>query len=551
LVSMKQKLYSLYLKCTAPMKTVAGAALLLAVFGIASRILGLIRDRILASRFGAGDILDVYYASFRVPDLIYSLLVLGALSAAFIPVFTEVRKKISQEKAWDLSNGILFLLVSSVAVISLGAILLMPFIIQIIAPGFSGEKQEMAVLFTRIMFLSPIFLGVSAIFGGVLVSKRCFWAYSLAPLFYNLGIILGAVFFVGYLGPIGLAWGVAFGALLHLIIQFAAVRKMAYKPRLRWKGIWKDAYIRRIIRLMLPRTLTVAANQINLFVVTIFASTLAAGSLAVFNFANNLQSIPLALFGISFAVAAFPKLSSLATSKKKKEFIHTFARTMRRVLFFVIPASVLLLVLRAQVVRVVLGSGNFDWQDTVDTFQVLGLLAFSLFAQSLLPLLARTFYSLQNTKIPFYTTLASEVVNILLVILLIGKYGVFGLAFAFSVASIVNVSLLLYFLKKKLGSFENGKTRDSLLKILIASILAGLGAQIMKTFWGEVTDLSTFIEVFVQLVTAGITGIAVFFAASYYLKIEEFHDFKEKLIIRIFGQPKTLSEPEQKDIDRM
>lgn len=516
------------------METVAGAAFVIAVFGIASRLLGLVRDRILASQFGAGDMLDIYYAAFRIPDFLYSFLVLGALSAAFIPVFTETMENSTEERSWRLASSVLILLVVAMIILSVIGIALLPWIIPFITPGFSVEKQQMVIEFSRIMFLSPLFLGASAVLGGILVSRRCFWAYSIAPLFYNIGIIFGATVGVRMWGVKGLAWGVAIGVVLHFIVQMFSARKIGFVFMLEKFAFWKDTAIRKIVFLMIPRTLTVAANQINFFVITIFASTLASGSLAIFNFANNLQSIPLAIFGISFATAVFPRLSTLSAKKDYSGFSHTFFRTFRRILFFIIPIALLILVLRAQIVRVVLGSGHFDWEDTVLTFGVLGILALSLFAQSLLPLLARSFYSLQDTMTPFFITLFSEGVNILLTILLIDKFGIYGLAIAFTVATIVQMLFMMFFLRKWVQYPNKKSIMEFFLKLSVASLSAVIVAQGMKSFWGTFTNLNTFWEVFVQLAFSGSAGICTFIFVVAYFHIEEFEDFKKNLVKKIF-----------------
>lgn len=547
------RIRSYFSSLSAPFITVAGAAFVLALFGIVSRVLGMIRDRILASTYGASDILDVYYASFRIPDLVYSLLVLGALSAAFIPVFTEVSKKQSDTEAWKLASRILWLLSGTITVLAIVFVLFLPFLVQIITPGFDIEKQQQVVEFTRIMFLSPLLLGMSAVFGGILVSKKCFWAYSLAPIFYNIGIILGVVVIAPKIGPEGLAWGVVFGAFLHFLVQSYATRKFGNKLVVfkNIRQIWHDIYVRKIVLLMLPRTLTIAANQVNLFIITIFASTLATGSLTAFNLANNLQSIPLAIFGISFAVAAFPKLSDLAASEETQEFIHTLQRTMRRILFFVMPASMFLYLLRAEVVRVILGAGAFDWEDTNMTLDVLGALTLSLFAQSLLPLLARAFYSLQNTMTPFYIALVSEVVNIVLAIVLVDSHNITGLAIAFGVASVVNASLLIVFLRRRLGNFDSSALKTGLLKIALATIIAGVITQGMKTLSGSVVDTDTFVGIFIKLCVSGLAGLTAYVGLCYFLKIEEFFDFKQKVLIKVFGKVDSPAVHEQHDIDKI
>jgi putative peptidoglycan lipid II flippase len=277
-------------------------------------------------------------------------------------------------------------------------------------------------------------------------------------------------------------------------------------------------------------------NQINLFVITIFASLLASGSLAVFNFAQNLQSVFLGVVGISFAIAVFPTLSALSSEKDKKEFIKTFSRTFRQILFFIIPISVFILLLRAQIVRVVLGSGKFDWEDTILTFQCLGIFSLSLFAQSVIPLLARTFYALHNTKIPFYIALVSETVNIVTVLLLIEKYKILSLAIAFSLASLIQMFLLLFILRSQLGLLDDHKIITSIIKVSLASVFSGVSIQFFKYLIGNLVNLYTFIGVFTQLTISALVGIGVFLVMAQVFKIEEFISFKKSLIKKIFHQ---------------
>lgn len=525
-----------------PTQSVAAAAVIISLAGVASRVLGLFRDRILAGQFGAGDTLDAYYAAFRIPDLIYNLMIVGALSAAFIPVFTELIAEKKEEEAWKLSSGVMSLQILLTGIVSIVLIVLAPWLMKLVTPGYTGAKMELTVTLTRIMFLSPFLLGISGIIGGALVSFKKFLIYSLAPIFYNLGIIIGALFFVKPFGPAGLAWGVVLGALLHLLIQYPAVKFSGFHFRPMFFDAWKNPSVRKVLRLMLPRTLTIAVSQINFTIITIFASTLATGSLAVFNFANNIQSGPLGLFGVSFAIAVFPTLSALGAKKEQDKFIDAFSRTFRQILFFVIPLSMFLFVLRAQTVRVLLGTGKFNWDNTILTFQVLGIMLLSLFAQSLLPLLTRAFYALQNTKTPLYIALVSEAVNIITVLLLIKQYSVLGLAVAFSLASLVNMILLLVFLRKNLPNIDGKNILNSTTRIIAASLIAGAVAQFAKYVVGTSGELDTFVAVLTQLVIAGGAGLAAFCLASYYLNVKEFFQFTDSITRKIFRAKKLITE---------
>jgi len=527
---------------SAPSKSVVSAAFVITVAGLASRVLGLFRDRLLASTFGAGDTLDVYYAAFRIPDLIYNLLILGALSAAFIPVFTSLISKNEDEEAWKMANGILNLAIFFLLIFSAVFALFAPLIMKLITPGFSPEKMQSVVFFTRIMFLSPIFLGISGIFGGILTSFKKFLIYSIAPIMYNFGIIIGVLFFVKMWGPVGLAWGVVFGAFLHMLIQFPAAKHAGFKYEPFFIQAFKNVSVRKVFFLMIPRTLGIAVNQINLLVITIFASTLVGGSLAIFNFAQNLQSVPLGIFGVSFAIAVFPVLSALAAKKEDEKFVEAFSKTFRQILFFVIPISIFMIVLRAQIVRVVLGTGKFDWNDTILTFQCLGIFALSLFAQSTVPILARAFYALHDTKTPFYIAIVTEIINIGLVLTLIGNFGILGLAVAFSVASVFQMLCLLFVLRARFEHFQDRAIIVSIFKISFSAFLSGVGIQVIKYFIAKFVDMDTFLGVFAQLSISVILGLIIFISFCWVLRLEEFFNFKESITRKLFKGKKIITE---------
>ncbi len=523
-----------------PLDSVSIAALVIAISGIASRLLGLLRDRLLASQFGAGDTLDAYYAAFRIPDFLYSLLVLGALSAAFIPVFTELVESKKETEAWKLASAVLQWFVIALGILSGAAFLFSQGIVGFLAPGFAGEKLAETELLMRIMLLSPILLSISAVIGGVLVSFRKFIAYSLAPIFYNLGIIFGIVCLVPTLGVSGLAWGVVFGAFLHILVQYPAFRRSGFQYAFSLRELWYNQDMRRVLRLMIPRSLAMGVNQVSLIVVTLFASTLASGSIAVLMLANNIQGVLLGLFGVSFALAAFPALAACMAKSDNQAFLDMLAKTTRRILFFVVPASILFIIFRAQLVRVILGSGHFDWNDTIITFETMKFLAFSLFAQSLIPLFARAFFALQDTRTPLLIALVSEVIHIVLLPLLIPIYGVQGMAMAFSIGTIINGALLYVFLRRRFSLWRDAPFFLPTLKIVLASFVAGVAAQLSKYVFGFVNpteyDLDTFVEVLTQLSIGLGTGGVVFVIVATLLHVEELREIKEFIWYKVLRQ---------------
>jgi putative peptidoglycan lipid II flippase len=524
-------------------KTITGAALLLGAASLASRFLGVLRDRVLAGEFGAGDTLDIYYAAFRIPDLIFNLLILGALSAGFIPIFTAAlcsakEKNEPPKEAWEIVNSVMNIMGVALAVLCGLFIAFAPRIIPLITPGFGPEKMAMTITMTQIMMLSPIFLGFSNILGSVLQSFKRFFIYALAPIFYNIGIIVGALFFTRWWDIYGLAWGVVLGAAAHMLIQAPAAWQLGFRYRLLFDLVNKK--VRAIGKMMIPRTLGLAVSQINLVVMTIIASTLVPGSLAIFNLANNLQYFPVGIIGISFAVAAFPLLGEFAAAGKKEEMVKSFSHTTRLIVFFIIPASVLLLVLRAQIVRVIFGAGYFDWEDTILTADTLAYFVLSLFAQALIPLLARFFYALQDTKTPFLIGIVSAAINILAAIFLVKPWGVAGLAMAFSLASVLNFILLWIMLRIKFGPLDEGNILKSTFKISAAASLMAFAAQTMKAILAPYVDMQTFLGVLGQGLGAGSAGILIFSVVALVLGSREMNAVRDAVKYKLFRIKKPI-----------
>lgn len=495
------------------------AVVILVIASLSSRLLGLIRDRIFAGLFGAGDVLDTYFAAFRIPDLIYNLLILGALSSAFIPVFAGFIAQGKKGDALKVANSMINAVLLFVGILCVILFIFMPKLVVLITPGFDLEKRTITCMLTRIMLLSPIFFGLSNVASGILNSFRRFLLYGLAPIMYNLGIIFGALVLFPIFGIKGLALGVVIGACSHMLIQLPGILRLGY----RWKAILDFTHkgVREIGRLMVPRALGLATYQVSLLVNTIIGSTLAIGSVAVYNFANNLQSFPLGLFGISYAVASFPVLAEKASLEKMKGFVDTFSKSFREILFFVIPASVLFLLLRAQLVRIILGTGQFGWRDTKLTAAALGFFSISLFAQSLLPLLARSFYALHDTKTPVLVSVSCMGLNIIGSLLLSRSMGVVGLAFAFSIASFINMILLLGILRMKVGNLNDASIISSITKIILSALLAGLACYGTLYAIAPQVNMQTFFGVFIQGSGAGIIGIATYIIAAFALRCKE------------------------------
>ncbi|MEA1937017.1 MAG: murein biosynthesis integral membrane protein MurJ [Patescibacteria group bacterium] len=513
-------------------KSITAAAIVLGTATLASKLLGVLRNRILVGEISVGNEFDIYLAAFRIPDFIFNIVVFGALSAGFIPVFSKLIFKGKEDRAFRTANAALNIVFILLIILCFSAVIFTKDLVDFIAPGFDGSKKEMTIELTRIMLLSPIFLLLSSILGGILQSFKRFFVYSLSPIMYNVGIIIGAVYFVNWWGLPGLAWGVVLGSFLHFAIQISTVRKLGFKYQ--FIVDTKNTDVKKMARMITPRLLTIIATQFNLVIITIIASTLAIGSLTIFTLANDLQSFPLGLFAISFAVASFPTLSALSDKENREKFIASLSSTAKQILFFIIPISVLLFVLRAQVVRVALGTRNFTWEDTILTFNALGVFVFSLFAQALIPLLARSFWALHDAKTPFITSLISVFINILLAFSLSKEYGVIGLAMAFSISSVINALFLYCLINKKIGFSCHKAIFKSVVKISCSSAVAGLFAYKSLYLIEPFLDTHTFVGIFTQGLFAGLVGIVVYCLISWKFKIEEFIIFKNSIRKRIF-----------------
>lgn len=507
--------------------TVTGGALIIAFFSFLSKLFGLFRERLIAHNFGAGELSDIYYSSFRLPDLIFNTLVLGALTSAFIPVFQKVWLK-DKSKGIELANSVLNFFLIFIGLLVVIAIIFAPTIMSFITPGFTETQLIQTISLTRIMLLAILFFVVSNVIGGILNSWKKFFSFSLAASFYNIGIIIGIVWLYPILGLPGLAWGVCLGAFLHLVVQLPEVCKNG------WRYSWAlnfNSNLKQILKLMLPRTIGLAAGQINLVIITMIASTLTIGSVAIFNLANNLQSLPISLFAVSLAVAVFPTFTQAVNENNDKLFASNFSLSLRRILFLLVPISILVVILRAQIVRVILGTGAFSWEDTYFTAQTLGFFALSIFAQGLIPLLARSFYAFEDTKTPMSISIFSIIVNIILSFFLSRSLGVMGLALAFSISSIINMLLLYILLHQKIKTIDHNKIFNSLIKIIVNSCVAGFVAYTALYFLDDLVDMRTFWGIFTQGVGAGLLGLLSYLVLSIVFKLEEV-DIVKRLIKR-------------------
>ncbi len=513
--------------------SVSKAATIVGFFALISRVVGLVRDRLFASNFGAGDTLDIYYAAFRIPDLVFNLLILGTLSVAFIPVFTELLIT-DKEKAYKTANSILNFSFLLMTVICLVLILFARPLTHILVPGFEGQKFADTVVLTRILLLAPIVFTASNIFSSILNSQKKFIIANLAPVMYNFGIIFGLLVLYPRFGLYGLGWGVILGAVLHLLVQIPEAVHFGYS----WQGVMdlKDPAIKKVIRLFLPRVLGVDNSQISLLIGSIVGSVLISGSIAVFNLANNLQAVPLGVFAISTAVAIFPLLSEFYAKKNEADFAKSLSKAISQILFFLIPFTILMLLFRAHIVRLAFGAGKFNWEDTILTFNTLGMFSLSLFAQGLSPLLARAFYARQDTKTPVIIGVATMLINSALAYVLGKNFGAPGMAAGFSIAAVFNAVTLYVILRYRISkniSLENLADFDnsifiSLTKVIVSSLIMGVTGYATLYILAPLVDTHTTLGLLIQSGLAFASAGIVFYSVGRYLGIAQLRNIFAK-----------------------
>lgn len=383
------------------------AAYLLAAFALGSQLLALVRDRLLAAEFGASHTLDLYYAAFRIPDFLFATVASLLSLYALLPVMTRLERGAQGHMISFLEQCLLIFFIC-MGGLSFVIFWLAPWLVPLVVPGIHDPHLLVLV---RILLLQPILLGASNIIGSLTQLRHRFFLYSISPLLYNFGIIFGVIALYPRMGVAGLGWGVVLGAAMHFAIQLPFFGAERTTHRLPLKDTFRELSV--VLGLSVPRTLALAATQISLLILVGLASYFSAGSISIFMFAYNLQAVPLTIIGVSYSVAAFPTLARLHAAGDHGEFVRYVETAIRHIFFWCIPATVFVIVLRAQLVRVILGAGAFDWGATRLTAAALALFILSLAAQSVTLLIARAYYAAGDSKKPLYFGSADILVSVI------------------------------------------------------------------------------------------------------------------------------------------
>jgi len=503
--------------------SILSAAFVIAVTYGFSMLLGILRERLLVARFYAccRQQLDVYYAAFRLPDMIFQLVVIGALAAAFIPVFSEKLSK-DEEGAYRLASSLINLLL--IFFLILGLIIFVaarPFS-ALITGNFTLWQIDLMAQMTQVMLLAQIFFLISNFLSAIVQSHQRFLLPALSPVVYNLGIILSIFLLSGPLGIWAATVGVLIGAFFHFLIQIPLAVKLGF--RYSFVFDWQDSGVKRVIRLMFPRTLALAASQVEATVSLFLATSLSPGSLTIYYLAQRLVDLPVRLLGTSVGQAALPLLSRQLAEEKVEEFRTTLNQSLGQILFIALPVTAIFLILRVQLVRLAYGAKTFPWTATIITGRVLAAVTFSIFTQSAIQLLVRGFYALHDTANPFLVSLVSVTLNILLSLLFIFRFGwgIFGLALAFSISNLFNFLLLLMLFSWKRQRFVQWGDILNWLKMALASGLAGLSSWIsMRLLDMFVFETQWTLPLLALTITSASMGLLVYLLLARLFKLRE------------------------------
>lgn len=547
--------------------TVLSAATLIMIMIIASRVLGLIRQRILANYFSPND-LSLFFAAFRLPDTIFEVLVFGTFSSAFIPVFTRALKE-GEKKAWNIAGRVVTIGLVIFAFAAAALAIFAPQIYSLIAPGYSDLQTRQIANLARILFAAQGFFVISYVLTGVLESLRRFLVPALAPIFYNIGIILGTIFLTPYLGLWAPAIGVVIGALGHFLVQYPLSRKLGF--RFVW-DLRPDDGVRKVGQLAFPRVIDLAFDQIGKTTELFLSSIISQAAYTYYIFANTLQLLPVTLVGTSLAKAVLPMLSR--ADGNLKEFRRILHLAVFQAIFLTLPLAVTLIVLRIPIVRLVYGTKIFDWDATVQTGVVLSVYAVAIVTQTLMSILSRAFFALHDTKTPVTISFIGLGLLVIGDFLLVRGFGlpVWALAASFGFSTLVEAIILVVLIHKRIGNIVNKSFFIHLIKIAGAvatsgfvmfflikifdrsvwvkqlSFLSGRALTSYFPFENFVLDTRYTVNVLILTVVVFIIGLLIYLGLSLLFRVEEagyFLRVVKKFVLRraIPGIPAKEEEP--------
>lgn len=548
--------------------SILSAAFVLMATVILSQVLGIFRQRLLGSTFGVSDTLGVYLVSSKIPDFLFQLVIAGALSSAFIPIFSDLLSKKRTEDANKMASTLLLLGFGLFGIISIVLFIFAPFFLQVMNPGtgYSPSQMDLMVNLMRVIIFGQMIFLVATFFSAILQSHNHFFIPGIAAALYNLGIILGIYFLSPKLGIYAPAVGVILGALIYALFQIPLIRGVgfSFRPSFSLNTIG----VRDVTRLMWPRTLSLLVFQLGTITTVSLISFLptAGRNYVIFDYAQTLAFAPVVLFGQTIAQAAFPILSR--EKDRLEMFRTTFMTSFNQMLYLVLPVSVLFLVLRIPIVRLVYGEGKFDWDATVFMGRTLAFFSLAIFAQALIYLVSRAFYALHDTKTPLIIGSISTALMLILSFLFVSFWstnlesfsniysskfrllpvGVESIALAYSLASIFNLTVLLIFLHRRINIFNISSFWLPQLKIFSSVILMGFAIYVpIKLLDQLVFDTTRTINLIFLTGISSMIGFSIYLFLTWLLNVKEASTFL--LLFKRLGDWKELVGKSEKIIE--
>ncbi|OGP49870.1 MAG: murein biosynthesis integral membrane protein MurJ [Deltaproteobacteria bacterium RBG_13_43_22] len=510
----------------------------IAVFS--SRILGLIREQVMAVLFGAGYYMDAFVVAFRIPNLLRDLFAEGALSAAFVTVFTDFDQKKGAEATWRLANNVLLTLTLLLSLITLLGMIFSEEIIRIMAPEFDRIQGKIALtqLLTNIMFPFLVLISVAAVVMGILNTRGRFFIPAMASTFFNLGSIVGGVLCAwwapafGQPPIVGMAVGTLIGGFLQLAVQIPSLKKSGFQWRPHFS--LKDEGLRRIMILMIPAVIGLSATQINIFINTNFAARCAQGSVSWLNYAFRLMQFPIGIFGVAISIATLPVISRQASQGDMGALKTTYVSSLTMAFILTIPASFGLAFLAKPIIRLIFEHGRFNAQDTIHTAEALVYYAIGLFAYASIKITVPVFYALKDTKFPVIASFLAVVTNIVFVSLFLDSFQHKAIAFSTSITTTFNFIFLSAVLFRKVGGYDLRILLGSLIKIILASLIMGLLAYTLFQGLGLILNPEGILNQIISLGLVMLAAVSVYFLLIRWMGIQELDEVLGSLKKRFF-----------------
>jgi putative peptidoglycan lipid II flippase len=513
--------------------TIARPAGTVAFFTFLSRILGLVRDMVVAFSFGAAAHADAFFVAFRIPNMLRRMVAEGALTASFLPVYVDHLENRDPEDAQRVVDMVFTILTAALAVIALLGVALSPWIISVFAPGFLNVpgKFELAVSLNRIVFPYIFFVSLVALCMGILNARGHFAAPAASPILLNVFMILGALWLSRWCNPpiYGLAIGVVVGGIFQFLLQLPALA--AKGIRIRPDFSFRHPAVKRIGLLFLPAAFGAAVYQLNIFVSNLLASFLPEGSISYLWYASRLLEFPLGVFGMALATAAFPSLSQQSSRQDASRFLGIFEDTLGLITFLTLPAMVGLILLRLPIVEVLFQRGAFGALTTLQTSEALLYYCIGMWPIAAGRIVVSAFHSVQDTRTPVKLSLIAFVANVILSLLLMGPMRHCGLALANSLSSLLNAGMLFYCFRGRMGKWGLGWVKDTGLKVLLASVIMGLALVALERVlgWGEACSLAWKC---LRLALWISVGGGIYFLACLVFRVKELDTIKRSLLRR-------------------